>query len=509
MSRYSPSYVPASLSQRPPSFGEELADAIESYRGRQRQDQVDAQADAVTAAKMREAGIRPVAPGAPETPGTRLRGLLAALGIGHGADGQPTAPRATMDARVTDAPTGGPLPMQPGQSIGGPLGQPELGQHIGGFAGGTLAGALERQGAQPGAHGPMPSLPPTMQQPAPPPLQPQTMAPQGASLMVGAFNPATGTFNSGAQPLAPVQAVVDDPPPAVQPPAPPSRAQRQYEPLSRGYEIETEDSRTAREQALAEALYQQKAQHDAAERARRAGVYGGAVNDPALAGVLAEDAATGRTLISDRTDRAQLSESSRHSRTTEGLAALQERRMAATRGQGGTGKGAAAPRSTMATDGERKAAALIPKAEAAASALDRFSDVSWWDQNRSHLPMIGNAVSSGPQQRLNLAADQFLTAILRPESGATITPAELDQARRQFVPMPGDTKQTLDLKREARTRAIQQLRDMGGRAVKGAPQGAPQAAPASAADLYDALRAEGKSHEEATAEALARAGGSE
>jgi hypothetical protein len=494
MSRYSPSYVPPSLAQRTPSFGEELADAIESYRGRQRQDQVDAQSDAVTAAKMREAGIRPVATGAPETPGTRLRGLLAALGIGHGADGQP-APR----------PTGPTMPTDVAQGPGGS----DLGQHIGGFAGGTLAGALERQGAQPGAHGPMPSLPPTMQQPAPPPLQPQTMAPQGASLMVGAFNPATGTFNSGAQPLAPVQAVVDDPPPAVQPPAPPSRAQRQYEPLSRGYEIETEDSRTAREQALAEALYQQKAQHDAAERARRAGVYGGAVNDPALAGVLAEDAATGRTLISDRTDRAQLSESSRHSRTTEGLAALQERRMAATRGQGGTGKGAAAPRSTMATDGERKAAALIPKAEAAASALDRFSDVSWWDQNRSHLPMIGNAVSSGPQQRLNLAADQFLTAILRPESGATITPAELDQARRQFVPMPGDTKQTLDLKREARTRAIQQLRDMGGRAVKGAPQGAPQAAPASAADLYDALRAEGKSHEEATAEALARAGGSE
>jgi hypothetical protein len=477
---------------------------------------VDAQSDAVTAAKMREAGIRPVAAGAPETPGTRLRGLLAALGIGHGADGQPTAPR----------PTGPTMPTDVAQGPGGS----DLGQHIGGFAGGTLAGALERQGAQPGAHGPMPSLPPTMQQPAPPPLQPQTMAPQGASLMVGAFNPATGTFNSGAQPLAPVQAVVDDPPPAVQPPAPPSRAQRQYEPLSRGYEIETEDSRTAREQALAEALYQQKAQHDAAERARRAGVYGGAVNDPALAGVLAEDAATGRTLISDRTDQTRNTETGRHNRADEslgwarvGLDRQQEARMA---------------QQARSASGAQPAAGKALPASVTQALIENDNALSKIDEAiqllGAHPDAVGlkNAVPGMVTYRNRRAAATGNTDDIRTRAivgdvgslkihdrtGAAMSPKEWERLK-AFIPTATDDHTTAITK-------LQQLRTevarehAGLQAAYGARAGTGASAPAAepprqatgrasvrAADLWEQYRQQGMTPEQATAAVQRQMGG--
>jgi hypothetical protein len=317
---------------------------------------------------MREAGIRPVAAGAPETPGTRLRGLLAALGIGHGADGQPTAPR----------PTGPTLPTDVAQGPGGS----DLGQHIGGFAGGTLAGALERQGAQPGAHGPMPSLPsslpPTMQQPATPPLQPQTMAPQGAQIMPGQFNPATGGFGP-AQPLPAVQAVTDDSGAMPAGSHGLSLPERQYEPLSKGYERETDASRAQGQ------LYQQavaRQQKDAPNRAAHAalvsrfghdqvGDYGEGMDYASLYDEMLK-AETSRTEASARIAETHADRSSREAYQQGMLAngATQARASLLRAQQTGAGAGANRP----PTDGERSAAGLLYEMKRGAERLKQFDN---------------------------------------------------------------------------------------------------------------------------------------
>lgn len=323
----------------------------------------------------------------------------------------------------------------------------DMGARIGGFAGGTLADALARQPQSQG-NGP---LPPTMQQPAAPPAQaPRKMLP-------GQFDPATGGFSTGqpAQPPAPV-------------------------PLGGGFALDPSRTPSARQAKAAEA---ERAAQEQVLQARFA-------QEREMLG------------LRDATDRAQLAETGRHNRAMEGLAGQQEQRMAQ-QPRGGT-RASSGCRAVIATDGERKAAALIPKAEEAARGLDRVKEVGSWDAYAGKVPLIGNKLISGTQQEIEADANAFLTAILRPESGATITEAEMEQARRQFVPRPGDTPQVLTMKREARQRAIQQLRAMGGRATPGAPASAPGT---DAAALYEELRDAGKSHEDAVAEVRARTGG--
>jgi hypothetical protein len=387
----------------------------------------------------------------------------------------------------------------------------------------------------------MPSLPPTMQQPAPPPLQPQTMAPQGASLMVGAFNPATGTFNSGAQPLAPVQAVVDDPPPAVQPPAPPSRAQRQYEPLSRGYEIETEDSRTAREQALAEALYQQKAQHDAAERARRAGVYGGAVNDPALAGVLAEDAATGRTILGDRTDQTRNTETGRHNRADEslgwaklGLGRQQEARMAQqARSASGAQPIAGKPLPPAVTQAILDNDTALHKIDEELALLRANPDAVGLKNMLPGMTTLRNRRAGAAGHTDEIRARALLGDIgsskIHERTGAAMGAKEWERLR-PFIPTESDDHTTAITKLQqlrtevarmheglqsaygVRADALQGAADTGGASGSWGGEGEPprQAtgrASVGAADLWERYRAQGMTPEQATAAVQRQMGG--
>ena len=80
----------------------------------------------------------------------------------------------------------------------------------------------------------------------------------------------------------------------------------------------------------------------------------------------------------------------------------------------------------------------------------------------SNTPLIGgvlgaatNAAMSPDSQKAQQAQRNFVTAILRQESGAAISPSEFDVAKKQYFPQTGDSKEVIEQKRKNREEAIQ------------------------------------------------------
>lgn len=78
------------------------------------------------------------------------------------------------------------------------------------------------------------------------------------------------------------------------------------------------------------------------------------------------------------------------------------------------------------------------------------------------LGAAGNVALSGEQQRVEQAQRDFVNAVLRQESGAVISDAEFDNAKKQYFPQPGDNKATVNQKRANRMMAIQGFARMAG-----------------------------------------------
>ena len=78
------------------------------------------------------------------------------------------------------------------------------------------------------------------------------------------------------------------------------------------------------------------------------------------------------------------------------------------------------------------------------------------------LGAAGNVLLSTEQQRVEQAQRDFVNAVLRQESGAVISDAEFENAKKQYFPAPGDDKATRDQKRENRKLAIRGFARMAG-----------------------------------------------
>lgn len=78
---------------------------------------------------------------------------------------------------------------------------------------------------------------------------------------------------------------------------------------------------------------------------------------------------------------------------------------------------------------------------------------------------IANAFTGPQGQKVDQAQRDFVNAALRLESGATITPAEFDNARKQYFPQPGDGPQVLAQKQRNRQLVIQGMQNSAGRAA--------------------------------------------
>lgn len=138
---------------------------------------------------------------------------------------------------------------------------------------------------------------------------------------------------------------------------------------------------------------------------------------------------------------------------------------------------------------------------------------SMYNRGASSLPG-GNYLVSGGYQQLDQAERNFVNAQLRRESGAAISESEFGNARRQYLPQPGDGPEVLKQKKAARDMAVRNMQLSAGNVLmppgviqqsspaKGSPvvpmeQGfgaAPQAVPKSGADpqaIVDELRRRG------------------
>lgn len=78
------------------------------------------------------------------------------------------------------------------------------------------------------------------------------------------------------------------------------------------------------------------------------------------------------------------------------------------------------------------------------------------------LGAAGNYMLSKEGQKAEQAQRDFINAVLRQESGAAIAESEFDNARKQYFPQPGDTKEVLKQKENTRRLAIEGLKVMAG-----------------------------------------------
>ena len=86
---------------------------------------------------------------------------------------------------------------------------------------------------------------------------------------------------------------------------------------------------------------------------------------------------------------------------------------------------------------------------------------------------LGNYMISGDYQKFDQAQRDFVNAVLRRESGAVISTEEFDNARKQYLPQPGDTPEVLAQKRQNRQIAIDGMRRAGGPAYTQPPVAQP------------------------------------
>jgi hypothetical protein len=116
----------------------------------------------------------------------------------------------------------------------------------------------------------------------------------------------------------------------------------------------------------------------------------------------------------------------------------------------------------------------------------------------SRLPLVGgviNAMSSGNNQMLDQAKRDFMTALLRRESGAAISSGEYDNADKQYFPQIGDSKEVIKQKARNRELAIAGVLNevpakQRGAITPAAPQVTP-AAPQVPADIDALLKKHG------------------
>lgn len=83
------------------------------------------------------------------------------------------------------------------------------------------------------------------------------------------------------------------------------------------------------------------------------------------------------------------------------------------------------------------------------SERNRFAD---------NVPVVGNYIRSKEGQQYQQAKDDFITAVLRRESGAVIGETEYAREDRKYFPQPNDGPEVIEQKRQARKAAIEGLK---------------------------------------------------
>ena len=80
---------------------------------------------------------------------------------------------------------------------------------------------------------------------------------------------------------------------------------------------------------------------------------------------------------------------------------------------------------------------------------------------------VPNVMKSSDQQQYESLKKNFITAVLRQESGAAISSGEFDNEEKKYFPQPGDTQDTVKQKQDARNMAIRTMYEKAGSDTNG------------------------------------------
>lgn len=97
------------------------------------------------------------------------------------------------------------------------------------------------------------------------------------------------------------------------------------------------------------------------------------------------------------------------------------------------------------------------------------------------LGMVANQMMSPNDQKVDQAQRNFVNAVLRQESGAAISEAEFENARRQYFPQPGDSKAVIKQKADNRQTVIKSLETVAGPGMRKAGATTPPTTPTAPA----------------------------
>lgn len=118
------------------------------------------------------------------------------------------------------------------------------------------------------------------------------------------------------------------------------------------------------------------------------------------------------------------------------------------------------------TEGQANAAGFASRIASALPSLQRLSPPRSAIVAEG-LPLgLGASQLTDKDQQFFQAERNFITAILRRESGAAISPSEFESARRQYIPQPGDGPETLKQKARERSLALENMRRSAGPAYE-------------------------------------------
>lgn len=136
------------------------------------------------------------------------------------------------------------------------------------------------------------------------------------------------------------------------------------------------------------------------------------------------------------------------------------------------------------TEGQGNAAGYANRMVEGHNIINQLEDVgtSKMEAAKAAVPFISNNIISADKQKLLQAQRNFLTAILRKESGAVISDSEFDSGAKQYFPVPGDTPETIAQKRINRETAIQGVMGAAGTGYKVPETYKPGQAPKKAGD---------------------------
>jgi len=125
------------------------------------------------------------------------------------------------------------------------------------------------------------------------------------------------------------------------------------------------------------------------------------------------------------------------------------------------------------TEAQAKATIYASKMELAEKNLKGLDDqytstigAGGYMRGTEYVPGIGNSLQSENYQKYKQARDNFITALLRQESGAAIGTSEFNRYEKELFPQPGESEAIVKQKRQARKIAIEGMKKGAGPGYK-------------------------------------------